>query len=187
MAFEELNRFRILTPYRMGLFSVDYMNKFIESLFINKLLVSPYVIWYSGKPVLINKNDYNLHLFNGDVGLVIEDNEGLSVYFEKRIDRIVEDNEYLNFRKIYPSLLPECETAYTMTIHKSQGSEYEDVLIMFGNRDSQLLSRQLFYTAITRAKRKLYIYGERDLIKKAIENPIKRYSALGDYLKTDKI
>lgn len=183
-AFESFNKFRILTPYRRGLFSVEFMNKFIESLFTNMTIMNPYVLWYSGKPLLIHKNDYNLHLFNGDVGLIFKDKEALSVYFEKRSDRPVENDEYQNFRKIHPSLLPEYETAYTMTIHKSQGSEYEEVLIVFGNRDSQLLSRQLLYTAITRTKKKLYLYGEKKLIKKAIENPIKRYSALGDYLKT---
>jgi len=71
-----------------------------------------------------------------------------------------------------------------MTVHKSQGSEFDEVLLVFGNRSShQLVSRQLIYTAITRAKKELYIFGDESILQYAIENPLKRYSALGDYLK----
>ena len=171
-AFERLNNFRILSPFRDGPFSVKFMNKYVENILINKKIIKPFEHWYSGKPILIHKNDYNINLFNGDIGLCFKDEEETFVYFEGK-------------GKIYPSLLPEHEAAYAMTVHKAQGSEFDEVLLILGNRKhKELLNKQLLYTAITRAKKKLYIYGDEGLIKYAIEHPIKRYSALGDYLKS---
>jgi exodeoxyribonuclease V alpha subunit len=172
-AFERLNKFRILSPFRDGPFSVKFMNKYVENILINKKIIKPFDYWYTGKPILIHKNDYNLNLFNGDVGLCFKDENETFVYFEGK-------------GKIYPSLLPEHETAYAMTVHKAQGSEFDEVLLILGNRmHKELLNKQLLYTAITRAKKQLYICGDEDLIEYAILHPIKRYSALGDHLKTE--
>jgi len=174
-AFDYLKKFRILTPYKTGDFSVEFMNMYVENYLRDKGLIKPQEIWYSGRPILIHKNDYNVNLFNGDVGIFLKDQDKSLVYFEGK------DGDY---KALVPTLLPIHETAYSMTVHKSQGSEFDEVLLVFGNRSShQLVSRQLIYTAITRAKKELYIFGDESILHYAIENPLKRYSALGDYLK----
>ena len=174
--FSLLKQFRILTPYKTGNFSVDFINKYVEAYLRSNGHLTSHDLWYSGRPILIHKNDYNVNLFNGDIGIYLKEEDEGFVYFEGK------GNIY---RGLFPTLLPIHETAYAMTVHKAQGSEFDEVLLIFGNRKHKdLLNKQLFYTAITRAKKKLYIYGDEGLIEYAIEHPIKRYSALGDYLKS---
>ena len=170
-AFETLSKFRILTPYRTGDFRVELINNFIVSYLKEKGLIKLNETWYSGRPIIIHKNDYSVQLFNGDIGIFIREQDRGSVFFD------------MGSKGLSPNILPIHETAYAMTVHKAQGSEFEEVLLILGDRESKLLNRQLLYTAVTRAKKKLYIYGQTNLIEHAILNPIERYSALGDYLK----
>lgn len=174
-AFSLLKQFRILTPYKTGNFSVEFINKYVEAYLRSMGHLTSHDLWYSGRPILIHKNDYNVNLFNGDIGIYLkEDVEGF-VYFE---------GKGKTYRSLFPTLLPIHETAYAMTVHKAQGSEFDEVLLILGNRmHKELLNKQLLYTAATRAKKQLYIYGDESLIEYAILHPIKRYSALGDYLK----
>lgn len=193
-AFSLLKQFKILTPYKIGNFSVDFINKYVEAYLRSMGHLTSHDLWYSGRPILIHKNDYNVNLFNGDIGIYLkEKGEGFAthksppdhpnlapqgfVYFE---------GKGKTYRSLFPTLLPIHETAYAMTVHKAQGSEFDEVLLILGNRmHKELLNKQLFYTAVTRAKKKLYIYGDEGLIEYAILHPIKRYSALGDHLKTE--
>ena len=125
-----------------------------------------------GQPVMVTRNDYNLRLFNGDVGVILPDrdrNNSLRVFFREDAG---------SMRDIGLSMLPEHETVYAMTVHKSQGSEFNRVLIILPDRDSPLLTRELLYTAITRAREKVEIWGKKEVFLGAINRRIKRTSGL---------
>jgi exodeoxyribonuclease V alpha subunit len=125
---------------------------------------------------LINRNDYTLRLFNGDVGITLPDpgagNE-LRVFFP---------GPEGNLRKFPPLRLPEHETVFAMTVHKSQGSEFEKVLFLMPDRDVPVLTRELIYTAITRAKEAVEIWGKEQVFKSAVSRRISRASGLRDAL-----
>jgi len=112
-----------------------------------------------------------LQLFNGDVGLALPDRKhgGLAVFFR--------DPEK-GFRHFAPFRLPEHETAYAMTVHKSQGSEFDEVLMILSDRESPLLTRELIYTGVTRAKKRLVLWGREELFRQAVMRRIARISGL---------
>jgi exodeoxyribonuclease V alpha subunit len=125
---------------------------------------------------MVTRNDYVIRLFNGDVGIVfpdLADSNNQRVYFPSAES---------SFRKILPLQLPEHETAYAMTVHKSQGSEFDRVLLLLPDRESPVLSRELFYTAITRARKRVEVWGTENIIRFMINNPIRRTSGLRDAL-----
>jgi exodeoxyribonuclease V alpha subunit len=125
---------------------------------------------------MVTQNDYNLGLFNGDVGLIMPDSEkqqSLRAFFR---------DEYGSLRHIAPSLLPGHETVFAMTVHKSQGSEFNRVLLILPDRDSPLLTRELLYTAITRAREKVEIWGRKAIFASAVKRQIKRTSGLAEAL-----
>ncbi len=121
---------------------------------------------------MINRNDYNLKLFNGDMGIIYNDAafDGKPKFFYRTPEGV--------FRKILPVKLPEHETVYAMTVHKSQGSEFDRVLIILPDKPGPVLSRELLYTAITRARKKVDIIGNSEIIRFMIERPTKRKSGL---------
>ena len=126
--------------------------------------------WYPGRPIMVTENDYQLGLFNGDIGLITideNDDETLRANFP--------DSEG-GIRSFSPARLPAHETVYATTIHKSQGSEFDRVLIVLPNSPSAILSRELLYTAITRAKKEVLLFGEEEIISAAIEKRIERAS-----------
>ena len=167
-AFSKISRQCIVTPFNQGPWGVSTLNSIIEKQ------VNPVVSeWYHGKIVMVTANDYNLQLYNGDIGIFINNNDEESgVYFP--LDA--------GLRKINPLLLSEYVPAYTITIHKSQGSEFNTVIVLLPNdinsRWSMLLTRELLYTAITRAKEKLILYGTHDVIAYMVNNPTKRTSGI---------
>ena len=131
---------------------------------------------YAGQPVMITQNDYNLQLFNGDVGIVFPDPESHNqhrVYFASDSGEI---------RTIIPAMLPAYETVYAMTVHKSQGSEFDNVLLVLPDRDSPVLTRELLYTAITRARHKVEIWGQKDVFRSAVGKRTLRESGLNEIL-----
>ncbi len=166
-------KFRILSPLRKGLLGVENLNQHIEAqLQQQQLLKITHSPWYAGRPVMINGNHYNLQLFNGDIGITLPDkdnNNTLRVFFK------AEDN---TLRKILPIRMPSCETVYAMTIHKSQGSEFDNVAVVLSDLESDLLSKELLYTAITRAKKHLSLYTSENSLQTAIEHKIRRISGL---------
>jgi len=111
--------------------------------------------WYEGRPVMVTKNDYGLKLNNGDIGIALKDPEHghLRVAFP--------DQEH-GVRWILPSRLTHIETVYAMTVHKSQGSEFKHTVMVLPDHDSPVMSKELLYTGITRAKERLSLVG-RDL------------------------
>jgi len=145
--FQQFEQFRILCALRKGPYGAVAVNKAAERILMGKNLIKPDKTWYEGRPVMITRNDYHLRLFNGDVGITLPDPEagnGLRVFFP--------DADGLP-RKVHPLRLPEHETVYAMTVHKSQGSEFDNVLLLLPDRDSPVLTRELIYTGVTRAIR----------------------------------
>jgi exodeoxyribonuclease V alpha subunit len=125
--------------------------------------------WYPGRPVMITANDYSLRLFNGDTGATIVRPEGgLGVVFQRGGAVIT----------VSPARLSATETVFATTVHKSQGSEFERAALVLPPPESPLLSRELLYTAVTRAKRSLLIVGTEDSLRAAVSRPIARASGL---------
>ena len=140
--------------------------------------------YFAGEPIMIRQNDYALELFNGDVGLIMDDVQrpgSLSAYFP--------DTD--GFKKVAVSCLPDFEPAFAMTVHKSQGSEYREVWLLppsaapSNEEDDALsgLSRELLYTAITRAKEKFVFFGGEETFRQAAATVKVRQTALGNMLK----
>lgn len=173
-AFELLKRFRILTPIRKGIGGVEDINRYVDSLARTdkNALTKKRGVFYAGLPVIIKRNDYGMGLYNGDIGIFLKDKDGLRVFFQGQH----------GFRKFMPGRLAEYEIAYALTVHKSQGSEFDKVLFVIPDSKSPLLTREMLYTGITRAKKKIIIAASKDTILHMINNPIKRYSGLTEAL-----
>jgi len=175
--FEILKTFHILSPHRRGPFGVEDINRRIEKALVTKGLISRYDEWYHGKPVIINRNDYTLGLNNGEVGICVkEGSEAPKIYFQQQQE----------FLKVASSRLPEHETAFALTVHKSQGSEFNRVLLMLPPRQSRVLSRELLYTAVTRAKESVQIAGTKKVLTGGIDAKLRRSSGLEDLLWSDR-
>jgi exodeoxyribonuclease V alpha subunit len=175
-AFDLFTRSRILSALREGPYGVHNLNIAVEHILQKQELVDWGGRWYSGRPVMITKNDYSLRLFNGDIGITMADHERDG---ELRVFFIGPDGSVRSFP---PLRLPDHETVYAMTVHKSQGSEFDAVLLMMPDRDTRVLTRELIYTAITRAKEKIQIWGKEDIFLTAIQRRIRRSSGLRDAL-----
>jgi exodeoxyribonuclease V alpha subunit len=125
---------------------------------------------------MVTSNDYQLKLFNGDVGILFPD---LETEGELRIFFPAEGG---GFRKLLPGRLKGYETVYAMTIHKSQGSEFDHVAILLSDRLSEVLTKELLYTAITRAKKSVEIWGSKEVFNGALTRTTRRQSGLNDAL-----
>ncbi|MES9899234.1 MAG: exodeoxyribonuclease V subunit alpha [Sedimenticola sp.] len=170
----EFNRFRVLAALRHGPLGVVELNRLIERALHRLGLIRSPDDWYPGRPVLILRNDYNLHLYNGDIGICIHTEENrLSVCFTDSEGEV---------RQIAPSRISACETAFAMTVHKSQGSEFDRVLLALPADDSALLSRELLYTGVTRARRQVALVADIDLLPEVIGRRVRRPSGLKDAL-----
>lgn len=175
-ALAAFDTFRILCAVRQGMHGVAGINRLVEEILAEKGLIEPRNRWYTGRPVMVTANDYGLKLFNGDVGLVLPDPE---LEGETRVFFPATDG---GVRSFSPIRLPAHETVYAMTVHKSQGSEFERVLLMLQESDSQVLSRELVYTGITRAKAYVDIWGSEEVFRTAVSRQIQRTSGLRDAL-----
>jgi exodeoxyribonuclease V alpha subunit len=125
--------------------------------------------WFAGKAVMITRNHRALQLFNGDVGVTIATERGLRVIFPAADGRM---------HAMPPARLPAHEPAYALTVHKAQGSEFDQVLVMLPPRESPLLSRELLYTAVTRARSRVTIWGSQAALRAAIARPTERGTGL---------
>ena len=174
-AFEKLAKFRVLCVTRQGEFGVDTLNQWIKAQ-LNQHSGTYYSnsipAGYHGMPIMISENDYRLGLFNGDIGLLWRTDDGhLMAYFESSTEQ--------NYKILLPSRLPKYGSVYAMTIHKTQGSEFDHVAIALPQQSGhQLLSRELLYTGITRAKTKLTIASNSSTWQQAVKTATKRYSGL---------
>lgn len=126
--------------------------------------------WFPGRPVMVLRNDPVLKLFNGDIGIALPDETGtLSVVFPDGPG---------GFRAVATVRLPEHQTAFAMTVHKSQGSEFDEVLVLLPERRSSVLTRELLYTGVTRARRRVTLCCPADVLAAAIQSPTRRHSGL---------
>ncbi len=174
--FERFNQFRVLSALRNGPFGVEALNGLCEAALRDRGLIQTRQDWYLGRPVMIVRNDYNLRLFNGDIGITLPDPdepERMRVFF------LGSDGALRSFA---PARLPEHETVYAMTVHKSQGSEFDRVLVVTPNESSPVLSRELVYTALTRAKQQAAFHGLPEVLAGAVERRLRRSSGLRDRL-----
>jgi exodeoxyribonuclease V alpha subunit len=125
--------------------------------------------WYVGRPLLQTENDYGLALFNGDTGVVVAGENGrASVAFERR-------GAILHFS---PARLSAVQTVYAMTIHKAQGSQFQTAAVVLPPASSPILTRELLYTAVTRARTRLVVAGSQDAVRAAVARPVARASGL---------
>ena len=177
-AFHLLEQFRILCALRKGPYGVAAVNQLVERVLKDNKLINPEKSWYHGRPVLITRNDYNMGLYNGDIGIILPDPESRR---ELRAFFVSSDR---TLRKILPFMLPEHETAYAMTIHKSQGSEFEKALFLLPDRTSPVMTRELIYTGMTRAKKSVEVWAREPVFVEAVRQRTFRASGLRDALKT---
>lgn len=175
-ALERFDRFRILCALRQGAYGVAGINGLVEEILAEKGLIERHNRWYAGRPVMVTVNDYQMKLFNGDIGIVLPDKENNG---EPRVWFSAPDGA---IRKVSPVRLPMHETVFAMTVHKSQGSEFDQVLMLLPDRDSGALTRELIYTGITRAKNEVEIWGDEAVFVGAVSKRIDRKSGLKDAL-----
>jgi len=179
-ALKEFGRFRILCALRRGPFGVTGLNRRIEEhLRVADLIPADSAEHYRGKPILVTQNDYQLQLYNGDIGVLFPDVTDTSDSSPLWAWFLGPDGMP---RKFSPARLPQHDVAYAMTVHKAQGSEFDEVLFILPDRDSPVLSRELIYTGITRARKKVEIWFKDELLKQAIGRKAVRYSGLTDAL-----
>lgn len=176
------SQFQVLCALRKGDYGVQLINARIEQALFQKGLIhkglstgSANEQWYVGRPVMVTENDYGVGLYNGDIGITIKDSEDGQL----RVLFIMPDGTQ---RHLSPSRLPTHETVYAMTVHKSQGSEFDQVVMVLPDTYSPLLSRELFYTGITRARKLFVLYAPMALVSKAVTSPTLRISGLKNRL-----
>ena len=174
-ALRALGRFRILCALRQGPYGVEALNRLAEEILAEAQLIPARERWYSGRPVMVTRNDYQLKLFNGDVGIILPD----AATGEARAWFLGVDNA---LRGVAPLRLPEHETVFAMTVHKSQGSEFEEVLLVLPDRDSPVLTRELLYTGATRASRRVEVWFNEPIFRSALARRAERASGLRDAL-----
>ncbi len=180
--FKAYKHFQILCSNRKGKLGVEGINSLIERS-LHQQGVNTLQPWYSGKPVIITRNDPGTELFNGDIGICLydvnkqADNEkgtdktDLYVYFQLADGRI---------KKILPARLPQHETAYALTIHKSQGSEFNHILMILPENPNPVLGKELIYTAVTRAKETVQVFSSQAVFDYALSHQVERISGLKD-------
>jgi len=176
-AFALLSKFRILCVTRQGEFGVNAINAWVkEQLAKHQSLQC--VESYHGMPIMINENDYRLGLFNGDIGILWRVNGHLMAHFES-VEQTENGDSNSEYKTLLPSRLPKYDSVYAMTIHKTQGSEFEHVAMLLPKQsNNNLLSRELLYTGITRAKKQLTIASNEHSWQQGVKSEVKRYSGL---------
>lgn len=171
-ALRQFEQYRLLCALREGPYGVVQLNQLAEQALASRGLVRPRERWYRGRPVMVTRNDYAMQLFNGDIGIVWPDpsaDQRLRVFFQAADGSL---------RRILPQRMPEHETVYAMTIHKSQGSEFDAVTLILPDEPGAALSRELVYTGLTRARKGLEIWSRAEVLMAAIAQPTQRVSGL---------
>ncbi len=168
-AFDIFDALRLLSPVRNGPRGTQTLNLLAREILTGSTGREAEA-WYPGRPVMIQENDYNLGLFNGDVGIALPTNGTLRVFFPAA----------QGFTSFAPARLPRHETCYAMTVHKSQGSEFGHTVLILPEEPCPVLGRELLYTALTRAKERFTLVGTPQQIRGAVENPARRDSGLGE-------
>ncbi len=177
--YRAFSRFQVLCSNREGKNSVSDINYLVEQKLFGQNFINLAGLWYSGRPVMVTQNNAALHLYNGDIGICMPDKEqeGKFKVLFQRADGSVK--EYL------PARLPHCETVFAMTIHKSQGSEFEEVLIILPEAINPVLTKELLYTAITRAKKTVKLVVDEAVFAGTVRQKVKRVTGLVDKFQSE--
>lgn len=172
--YHAFSRFQVLCSNRQGKNSVADINYRVEQLLSAQKRINLSGLWYVGRPVMVTQNNAALHLFNGDIGICMPDKErgGKLMVFFQRPDGTV--------KKYLPTRIPHCETVFAMTIHKSQGSEFDEVLIVLPETVNPVLTKELLYTAITRAKETVRLFADEAVFNEAVRQKVERVTGLAD-------
>jgi exodeoxyribonuclease V alpha subunit len=168
-ALAALDTVRLLTATRVGPAGAIALNQRIFEALAARLGLDGQQRWYHGRPVIVTRNDYRVGLFNGDTGVCLAGDDGhLRVWFRTET----------GLQSLLPGAMPAHETAYAMTVHKSQGSEFERVWLLLPPVDNPVLSRELVYTGITRARQRVVVLGPESVFRAAVARVIRRDSGL---------
>nr|WP_053855532.1 exodeoxyribonuclease V subunit alpha [Mycolicibacterium mucogenicum] len=168
-----MDEHRLLCAHRDGPYGVRHWNRQVERWITDETGQATWSPWYPGRPLLVTANDYALGIYNGDTGLVAAGPDGVQVYIAGATAT----------QQFSSSRITDVETMYALTIHKSQGSQADEVTVILPPADSRLLTRELFYTAVTRAKKKVRIVGSADEVRAAVQRQALRASGLRDRLR----
>lgn len=174
-ALAAFGRVRVLCAVREGPFGVAAMNQRIEQALEQAGLIQRGGEVYAGRPLMVRVNDHSQRLYNGDLGLILPDpaaGGALRVFFET-------DS---GVRRLLPSRLPPHETVYAMTVHKSQGSEHDRVILVLPRTESRVLTRELLYTGITRASGSVTLVASPERLEESVSRPVRRSTGLLDAL-----
>lgn len=169
------NQVRLLCALHEGLWGINGLNQAIGQRLQAQGKLQMSGEWFAGRPVMITENDYGLGLYNGDIGVTAHDGERLRVWF------MLPDGKAHGF---LPSRLPAHDTAWAMTVHKSQGSEFSHTLLVLPPEANPLLTRELLYTGITRAREQLDLFATPEVLTLMVRKPTERYSGLVTMLET---
>lgn len=172
-ALRRFDGFRVLCAHRQGERGVVGLNREIARLLAREDLIAFSEGEFIGRPIMITENDYRTQLWNGDVGVIASERGTRMAYF------LGVDGEP---RRLGLGRLPPHESGFALSVHKSQGSEVDVVALVLPSEPSRILSRELVYTALTRAKKSLEIYGSRQVLKAAIQQAVSRNTGLQDLL-----
>ena len=172
-----LSSFRVLCAHRVGPFGAVRFNRLVERRLRALGLVRGNDTFYPGRPILVTRNDPRTGLSNGDTGIVLRDAAGRrQVWFPEL------DDPERGARLVAPARLPPHESFFAVTVHRAQGSEYDEVAVVPGPAESRVATRELLYTAITRARRRVLVYGSEDSVRAAVGRATDRSSGLRDAL-----
>ncbi len=173
IALMVLQEHRLLCAHREGPYGVAHWNGQVERWLTGETGQAMWSPWYAGRPMLVTANDYGLGVYNGDTGVVVASPDGLRACIGGVSSPV----------ELATSRLGDVETMYAMTIHKSQGSQANEITVLLPPEDSRLLTRELFYTAVTRAKEKVRVVGTESSVRAAVQRRAVRASGLGRRLR----
>ncbi len=168
-ALHVLDKHRLLCAHRRGPYGVEHWNRQVQRWLTEETGEPIWSAWYAGRPILVTANDYGLGLYNGDTGVTV---------LRGQTQRAI-----IGAQSFATSRLADVETMHAMTIHKSQGSQADEVTVLLPQEESRLLTRELFYTAVTRAKERVRVVGSEAALRAAIDRPAVRASGLAQRLR----
>jgi exodeoxyribonuclease V alpha subunit len=173
-ALQALGSFRLLCAHRRGPHGASHWMARVERWLTDEIDdFEPRGPWYAGRPLLVTENDYSLKLYNGDTGVVVTAPTGrLTAAFERRGTVV----------HLSPARLCAVDTVHAMTVHKAQGSQFKTAAVLLPPADSPILTRELLYTAVTRASERLVVMGTREAVRETVDRPATRASGLGERL-----
>ncbi len=173
---ERMGRYRVLCAHRRGPLGVENLGARLDDAAARVHATTSSAGWWRGRLLLVTRNAPDQDLWNGDVGLIDESDSELRAIFPDGRGGV---------RRLSAGRLPSHESAIAMSVHKSQGSEFDEVDLVLGDRPSPIMTRELFYTGVTRARRRLRVHASDEAIRAMIERRIVRDSGLADRLRAD--